>query len=102
MPALEYPVTTPAAFSVRCHAPLLSSELLDPLRNQIDRQRKNDRRVFLHANFRQGLQITKLNGGGLFFQNSRGLRQLCRSFKFTLGMNNLRSALPLGFRLAGN
>ena len=54
MPAFENPVAT-AAFSVPCHCWLLSSELLDPLRNQIDRERKHDRGVFLHADFRQRL-----------------------------------------------
>ena len=51
MPALQNPVATAAAFSIPCHALLFSPELLDPLRNQINRQRKHDRGVFLHTDF---------------------------------------------------
>ncbi len=103
VPAFEHPIAASAsAFPLPAIRSYFFSPRLHPLRNQIDRQRKNDRRVFLDADFGQRLQIAQLDRSGLLFQHFGGVRQLGGSFKFAFRVNNLSAALAFRFRLAGD
>jgi uncharacterized protein YdaU (DUF1376 family) len=76
MPAFEHTLTC-SAFSPRRHSLFrLASQRLDPLINNIDRQRKHNRCVLLDTYFGECLQIAKLDGGRLGLQNLCSLGEL--------------------------
>src|SRR5260370_191319 len=89
----------PRVFLGKTFLLLRPSQVLSPLINDIDGQRKHNRCVLLDTYLRQCLQVTKLNRGGLRLQNFRGVCKFLGSFKLALGVNNLRPALALGFGL---
>ena len=77
MTAFQYPVT-PSALSVSAgHDLFIPSECLRPLHYHVNRQRKNNRRVFLDADFRQRLQVAELDRSGLSLKHLRRLCQFC-------------------------
>src|SRR2546427_11577774 len=59
-------------------------------------------RSLLDTYLRQCLQVAELDRRSLRLQNFRGIREFLGSFKLTLRVNDLRSALALSFRLFCN
>src|SRR3954453_5004299 len=68
----------------------------------VDRQREDDGRVLLDADFGQRLEITKLQRGRLRGENVSRIRQSLRRRELALGVNQLRPLLALGLGLLGH
>src|SRR5438876_3396550 len=68
----------------------------------VERDRKDDRGVFLHADFRQRLQIPKLDRDWLTGENFRSVREALRGGEFAFRMNDLRALLAIRLRLLGH
>ncbi len=71
-------------------------------REQIDRHRKKCGCVMLARNFAHGLEEAQLQRNRFLAHHRRGLHHFFRSLEFTLGVNDLGSALALGFGLLGH
>src|SRR5215470_5087936 len=102
MPALEYSVPAPATPVPPRHSLLLAPCYTHPLRNDVYRQRKDDRRIFLDTDFRQRLQITQLDRHRLLLQRRGRFGQLRRGLELAVRVNDFRAALALRLRLAGD
>src|SRR5438477_631152 len=68
----------------------------------VERDRKDDRGVFLHADFRQRLQIPKLDRDWLTGENFRSVREALRGGEFAFRVNDLRALLTIRLRLFGH
>jgi hypothetical protein len=66
---------------------------------QIDRQRKHDRRVLVGRDRRQRLQVAQLHRLRLQREPLRGLQQLLRRLQFAFRVNHLRAPLAFGLGL---
>src|SRR5438105_11051787 len=68
----------------------------------VERDRKDNRGVFLNADFRQRLQIPKLDRNWLTGEDFRSVREALRSGEFAFRVNDLRALLAIRLRLLGH
>src|SRR4030095_4494011 len=66
---------------------------------ELDRKRKDDRRILFGGDLGQRLKITKLQRDRILLEDSGGLAQHRGGLKFAIGMNDLRAFFSLGLRL---
>src|SRR4030095_1293327 len=69
---------------------------------QVDGYGENRRRIFLRGYLDKTLEVTELQGRGLFADDLRRIRQLLRGLKLTVRMNHLGPSLALRLRLFGH
>src|SRR5579871_3619408 len=65
-------------------------------REEVDRDREDDRRILLYADFGQGLQVAQLYADGLVGEQARGIDQALRRGKFALGVDDLGTLFAFG------
>src|ERR1700724_2549039 len=73
--------------------------LINEWREQIDRDRKEGRRIVLAGNLAHGLQEAQLQRNRLLAHHGGRLHHFFRGLKFALGVDDLRAALALSFGL---
>ena len=71
-------------------------------REDVQRQREDDRGALVGPDLEQRLQVAQLQRGRLAAEDRRGVGELLRRLELALGVDDLRAPLALGLGLAGH
>ena len=69
---------------------------------QFERQREDDGGILIRGYVREGLEVAHLHRHGIGSHDLGGLPELVGGLELTLGVDNLRSPVAFGLRLAGH
>src|SRR5512139_1884445 len=83
-----------------CRVGTSRDQLVEERPDDVDGQREDDRRVLVRPELEQRLQVAKLQGGWALAQRVGRLAQLLGGLELSARIDDLRSALALGLRLA--
>src|SRR5262249_4129101 len=76
-----------------------AAQRLRERRDQVDRQREDDRGAGARAELEQGLEVAQLDRGRVLADDLGGVIEALGGLELALGVDDLRAALALGLRL---